>query len=202
MSAKRADADIKTVVMTGGGNDIIQVPGLRDDCAANGAQCAMVLSEILDRLTQLWTEMAMDGVQDVVYVQYSNPEGNNVDYALPSGDGVAKRCAEVPTPLRCHPLETLDIVMGDIPDGIHPSSAAFDRLGTAVHDLMTTQGMRRKVRSRKRLLTDTQENQPDRVPQPDDDAWRARECGPASAYLHSAHARSRIRASAPSALAG
>lgn len=142
-TAKRADPDIKTVVMTGGGNDIIQVPGLRDDCTAMGAQCAMVVGQILDRLTELWAEMAADGVQDVIYVQYSNPEGNNVDYAQASGDGLAKRCAEVPAPLRCHRVETLDIVMGDIPDGIHPSSVAYDRLGVAVHDLMTEQGMRR-----------------------------------------------------------
>jgi lysophospholipase L1-like esterase len=142
-TAKRADPDIKTVVMTGGGNDIIQVPGLRDDCTAMGAQCAMVVGQILDRLTKLWTEMAADGVQDVIYVQYSNPEGNNVDYAQASGDGLAKRCAEAPAPLRCHRVETLDIVMGDIPDGIHPSAVAYDRLGVAVHDLMTAKGMRR-----------------------------------------------------------
>jgi len=142
-SAKSADPDIKTVVMTGGGNDIIQVPGLRDDCAAGGMQCAMVLGMILDRLTALWEEMAADGVQDVIYVQYSNPEGNNVDFALPSGDGVGPRCEDVPEPLRCHRLETLDIVMGDIPDGIHPSGAAYDRIGQAVHDLMVDRGMRR-----------------------------------------------------------
>ena len=142
-SAKRADADIKTVVMTGGGNDIIQVPGLRDDCDAMGQMCAMVVGQILDRLTKLWDEMSADGVQDVVYVQYSNPEGNNVDWAQAGGDGVKKRCEAVKAPLRCHRLETLDIVMGDIPDGIHPSGPAFDRVGKAVFDLMVAQGMRR-----------------------------------------------------------
>jgi hypothetical protein len=142
-TAKRADPDIKTVVMTGGGNDIIQVPGLRDDCDAMGAMCAMVVGQILDRLTMLWDEMAADGVQDVVYVQYSNPEGNNVDFAQANGDGLKKRCESVKAPLRCHRLETLDIVMGDIPDGIHPSGAAYDRIGKAVFDLMVQQGMRR-----------------------------------------------------------
>jgi hypothetical protein len=142
-TAKSADPDIKTVVMTGGGNDIIQVPGLRDDCAAGGMQCAEVLGMILARLTALWEEMAADGVQDVIYVQYSNPEGNNVDFALPSGDGVGARCMDVPAPLRCHRLETLDIVMGDIPDGIHPSAVAYDRIGQAVYDMMIERGMRR-----------------------------------------------------------
>jgi lysophospholipase L1-like esterase len=143
VTAKTADPDIQTVVMTGGGNDIIQVPGLREDCAAQGEQCSQVVGQILDRLSALWAEMAADGVQDVIYVQYSNPEGNNVDFALPSGDGVAPRCEDVPEPLRCHRLETLDIVMGDIPDGIHPSAAGYDRIGQAVYDLMIEQGMRR-----------------------------------------------------------
>jgi hypothetical protein len=142
-TAKAADAEIKTVVMTGGGNDIIQVPGLRDDCAAGGMQCAEVTTMILDRLSALWEEMAADGVQDVIYVQYSNPEGNNVDFSLPSGDGVGPRCEDVPAPLRCHRLETLDIVMGDIPDGIHPSGPAYDRIGQAVLDMMVERGMRR-----------------------------------------------------------
>jgi hypothetical protein len=142
-TAKSADAEIKTVVMTGGGNDIIQVPGLRDDCAAGGMQCAEVTSMILDRISALWEEMAADGVQDVIYVQYSNPEGNNVDFALPSGDGLGPRCEDVPSPLRCHRLETLDIVMRDIPDGIHPSAAAYDRIGQAVLDMMVERGMRR-----------------------------------------------------------
>jgi len=141
--AAKAAGVVKTVIMTGGGNDIIQVPGLRADCTAMGEMCAMVVGQILDRITQLWQEMATDGVQDVVYVQYSNPEGNNVDFALASGDGLAKRCTEAPSPLRCHRVETLDIVMGDIPDGIHPSAAAYDRIGEAVHALMIERGMRR-----------------------------------------------------------
>jgi lysophospholipase L1-like esterase len=142
-SAKRENPDIKTVVMTGGGNDIIQVPGLRDDCMNGGMQCDMVLAQILDKLTETWTQMSMDGVQDVVYVQYSNPEGNNVSFDRSNGDGIAKRCEEVSAPLRCHRLETLDIVMGDIPDGIHPSAAAYDRIGEAVYKMMMDEGMRR-----------------------------------------------------------
>jgi lysophospholipase L1-like esterase len=87
--------------------------------------------------------MAADGVQDVIYVEYSNPEGNNVDFATADGDGVEPRCAATPQPLRCHTLPTLDIVMGDIPDNIHPSAAAYDRIGLAVHDMMVERGMRR-----------------------------------------------------------
>ena len=142
-AAKRADPDIKTVVMTGGGNDIIQVPGLREDCDAGGDLCGQEVGKILDRLTSLWEEMSMDGVQDVVYVQYSDPEGNDVDFALPDGDSVKTRCAAVPAPLRCHTLETNVLVMQDIPDGIHPSAAGFERIAKGVYELMVDQGMRR-----------------------------------------------------------
>ena len=141
--AKMVGSDIKTVVMTGGGNDIIQVPGLRMDCTMMGMMCKQVVGMILDKLTMLWTQMSKDGVQDIVYVLYSNPEGNNVDFAQTDGDSARKRCAEVPAPTRCHVLETLDIVMGDIPDGIHPSAAGYDRVGKAVHELMIAKGMRR-----------------------------------------------------------
>ena len=141
--AKREDEDIKTVVMTGGGNDIIQVPGLRDDCDAMGELCTEEVGKILDRLSSLWEEMAADGVQDVLYVQYSDPELNEVDFALANGDGLPARCAAVPEPLRCHLLATADLVMGDIPDGIHPSGAGYDRIGEAAYGLMVEQGMRR-----------------------------------------------------------
>jgi lysophospholipase L1-like esterase len=33
--------------------------------------------------------------------------------------------------------------MGQYRDGVHPTNAAYDRLGQAVHDLMVEQGMRR-----------------------------------------------------------
>ena len=142
-SAKTADPDIKTVVMTAGGNDIIQVPGLQQDCDAKGDKCITEVGKILERLSTFWAEMAKDGVQDVIYIQYADTKGTNVDFVLPSGDGVPKRCGAVPAPLRCHNLATVDIVMGDIPDGIHPSAAAADRIGKAIFDLMTKEGMRR-----------------------------------------------------------
>jgi lysophospholipase L1-like esterase len=142
-SAKNENPDIKTVIMTGGGNDIIQVPGLRADCDAQGMMCLEVVTNILNRLSALWDEMATDGVRDVIYIQYATPAGENIDFALPNGDGVTPRCGDVPESLLCHQLPTLDIVMGDIPDGIHPSTAAAGRIGQAAYELMVERGMRR-----------------------------------------------------------
>ena len=141
-NAIQADSDVKTVIMTGGGNDILQ-SGLQADCDMNGDACGAQVVKILDRLSELWADMAADGVQDVVYILYATPAGKSVDFELPDGDGAVKRCAAVPAPLRCHILPTLDIVMGDIPDGIHPSQPASDRIGEAVFALMTSEGMRR-----------------------------------------------------------
>ncbi len=140
--ATQADPDVKTVIMTAGGNDILQT-GLQEDCQMQGDACGEQVTKVLEGLSKLWAEMASDGVQDLVYILYATPEGTNVDFALPDGDGARKRCANVPAPLRCHIVETLDIVMGDIPDGIHPSQVASDRIGKAVVELMSARGMRR-----------------------------------------------------------
>jgi hypothetical protein len=140
--AKRENPNIKTVIMTAGGNDILQT-GLQEDCKMMGDACAMQVTKILDGLTKLWAEMAADGVQDVVYIFYATPEGTSVDFQLPDGDGAKKRCANVPAPTRCHTVETVATVMGDIPDDIHPSQTASDRIGKVVVDLMAMKGMRR-----------------------------------------------------------
>jgi hypothetical protein len=140
--AIQADPDVKTVIMTAGGNDILQT-GLQDDCKMMGDACGAQVTRVLDALSKLWAEMAGDGVQDIVYILYATPEGTSVDFMLPSGDGAKKRCAAVPAPTRCHIVETLATVMGDIPDDIHPSQVASDRIGKVVVDLMAAQGMRR-----------------------------------------------------------
>jgi hypothetical protein len=142
-AAKAANPDIKTVVMTGGGNDIIQNPTLQSDCQMGGAMCKMTLDQIGVALNTLWTQMAADGVQDIVYVNYSNDVGT----VAPSlrGDG------GVPTPMicstgkvRCWEYDSTAAVMKQIAgDGIHPLAAANQRMATEIYALMTKEGMRR-----------------------------------------------------------
>ena len=74
---------------------------------------------------------------------YATPEGTSVDFALPSGDGAKRRCANVPAPMRCHVVEPLATVMGDIPDGIHPAQVASARIGQVGVDLLAARGLRR-----------------------------------------------------------
>jgi lysophospholipase L1-like esterase len=140
-SAKRADPDIKTVVMTGGGNDVL-LTGLSQDCANGGERCTAQLIKIGEGLAALWKQMSADGVQDVVHVLYSSDAGAGVK--TDAGAGIKKLCDSVPPPLRCHLLPTDDLVNGSLrADGVHPSNAAYDRIGKAVYDLMVAKGMRR-----------------------------------------------------------
>jgi hypothetical protein len=142
-AAKAANPNIKTVVMTGGGNDIIQNSTLQADCKMGGAMCKMTLDQIGDALNTLWTQMASDGVQDIVFINYSDDVGT----VAPSlrGDG------GVPTPMicstgkvRCWEYDSTAAVMKQIAaDGIHPLAAANTRMATEVYALMTSEGMRR-----------------------------------------------------------
>jgi lysophospholipase L1-like esterase len=140
-SAKSADPDIKTVIMTGGGNDILQT-GLSNDCASGGDMCRQQLVTIAEALSDLWAQMGADGVQDVVHILYSSDAGSGVADSIKNAGELERRCAEAP--LHCHLLATDDLVMGDLrSDGIHPTDVAYDRIATGVYELMKKEGMRR-----------------------------------------------------------
>lgn len=142
-AAKAANPNIKTVVMTGGGNDIIQNATLQTDCMNGGAMCKMTLDPIGDAFSTLWTQMAADGVQDVVRVNYSNDVGS-VAQSL-RGDGGAPEPSICSTgKIRCWEYDSTAAVMKQIAaDGIHPLSAANQRMATEIFALMTNEGMRR-----------------------------------------------------------
>ncbi len=140
-TAKRINPDIKTVVMTGGGNDILLNPTLQANCKMVGDQCKQTLAEIGQAFDNLWTEMADDGVQDIVYVEYAD----NVGTFSPTLRG------DVGTPsicflerVRCHFVDTTAAVMSQVAaDGVHPIQAANERIATLVYNLMVQDGMRR-----------------------------------------------------------
>lgn len=139
--AKRDNPDIKTVIMTGGGNDIL-ITGLSADCAAGGEKCAAQLDKIGVGLQELWTQMAKDGVRDVIHIQYSSDAGSGVKDSISRNAALAELCASM-TPIRCHLLPTDDLVKGELLDGIHPTPAANDRIAAAIIALMEAKGMRR-----------------------------------------------------------
>jgi lysophospholipase L1-like esterase len=134
-SAKAADPDIKTVVMTGGGNDI-----LTSSCTADA--CEPIVDDVAARLTELQMEMGADGVEDVIIIGYTYPadEGKHasLDYSIMLS---TMSCLKTGMP-RCHYIDStmLDITLQD---GIHPNAAGYDLIGQKVWELMQAEGMRR-----------------------------------------------------------
>ncbi len=141
--AKQANPDIKTVVMTGGGNDILLDPTVASSCRTDGDACMQALAQIGQAFDELWTEMANDGVEDIVYVQYAD----NVGTASPSlweDAGAAPPSICYSERVRCHSVDTTAAVMGQVAaDRIHPLEAANQRIATLIHDQMVQDGMRR-----------------------------------------------------------
>jgi hypothetical protein len=132
-----AGGDVKTVIMTGGGNDIMFTGG----CDTKEA-CEMSVQRIADMLDELWTKMSDAGVQDIVYIQYSKNAGTAPSENRPAVSPTPSIC--LTGPVRCHSMSTTELVAaGDTVDGIHPTSAACDRIADAVIELMETEGIRR-----------------------------------------------------------
>lgn len=131
-AAKRENPDIKTVVMTGGGNDLLLDPG---------ADAKPTIGMIGMRLDKLWKEMAKDGVQDVIYIEYSEGGSNadNVKYGITQVQPIC----EGQTGIRCHFMLSDPIIMMSLIDGIHPTPDGCTKLGKAAFDLMVSEGMRR-----------------------------------------------------------
>jgi hypothetical protein len=141
--AKAVKSSIRTVVMTAGGNDVL-LTGLSADCAAGGTTCQMTLNNIGAALGNLWNQMGMDGVTDVVHIMYSAAAGGGLKDPAANMAGLQKICDAVPQPMHCHLLNTDMLVGSDLmADGIHPSAAACDRVAQAVTAMMQMYGMRR-----------------------------------------------------------
>ena len=135
--AKRENPTISTVIMTGGGNDVMFSGGCNTT-----ERCEDSVMEIQRMLGELWTEMSDDGVKDVIYVNYASDAAT-----APSGTRPTEPPPPLPIcvngPIRCHSLQTTDLVMGQLPDGIHPSGAAHRRIADALITLMEERGIRR-----------------------------------------------------------
>ena len=135
--AKAEDPTIKTVVMTGGGNDV-----LGSSCTSG--TCSDIVDMVSTRMDALFKEMAAGGVQDVVLISYGYPTDEarhaSLDY---SRSIIPTRCKKTGMP-RCHFIDPVKELAGKISsDGIHPTDEGYDILGKMVWDLMKAEGMRR-----------------------------------------------------------
>jgi lysophospholipase L1-like esterase len=143
--ALRANRNIKTVVMTGGGNDVILDDAMKKSCQEGGPECAMVLAKIRDALKQMWAKMATGGVTNIVHVMYAKVAGDGLKDAEANAAAIKAVCDAVPAPTRCHLFFTDTYVKSksDLTDGIHPKAAINTSLARGLFEFMTKEGMRR-----------------------------------------------------------
>ena len=144
--ATKDNPNIKTVIMTAGGNDIIQDTTLEPDCRAGGTLCDDELKKLGYALVQLWNKMSAAGVVDIVHVLYA-PDANGgtlMKQSAANNGGLMLLCSKVMGPGHCHLVDSAPYVTGAYAvDGIHPLSDANDRLAAAVEKFMADQHIRR-----------------------------------------------------------
>jgi lysophospholipase L1-like esterase len=159
------DPDAHTVLMDGGGNDVL-VPDLGLDafgaCKETGSStnenCNMIIQLAIDAASELMNRMASAGIRDVVYFFYPHipedrliggPHPNEIlDYALPK---VKKFCDSTVErtngKLRCTFIDMIpafkghDPFKGDAPDwfndDIHPNDLGSQAMVNKVWEVMT-----------------------------------------------------------------
>jgi hypothetical protein len=145
-AAKRADMDIKVVIMDGGGNDILgSIDSILGGCLDPGSTKNMTCTNIIQGCMGMVRKMAMDmkavGVQDVIYFLYPHvPAGGDeiLDYSV---DEARKMAPEVSTDtFRMHLVDTRPPFMGhaeyfDI-DPIHANEAGAQQIAKLVWQTM------------------------------------------------------------------
>jgi lysophospholipase L1-like esterase len=135
-TARMRNPNIKTVVMTGGGNDILNSP-------CTGDACRPLVDQVSDRLTMLiQDEMGMDGVEDVVLIGYTYPSNMGKHASLDYSIMLSKESCTKNTMPRCHFVDSTQLPIM-LQDGIHPNPAGYDLIGRTVWELMQAEGMRR-----------------------------------------------------------
>lgn len=158
--AIEADADAHTVLMDGGGNDVL-VGWLSDlaieSCKETGSsmlpRCQQVVTDAIAAAGKLIDRMAAAGIRDVVYFFYPHvPEGRPIggahpneilDFALPQIEAFCdSREQATDGALRCHFIDMVPVFEGHDPDwfntDIHPNSDGSKAMAEEVWAKMRT----------------------------------------------------------------
>jgi hypothetical protein len=154
-TAKAAGADIRAVVMDGGGNDVL-IPAATwiggADCknsanSPNIAVCQMIFQTALTAATNLMQKMANDGVRDIVYFFYPHvPNGTILggtnpnailDYSLPRAKAACDDAWETSNhKARCHFVDMIPVFEGHMdwfaPTDIHPNAMGSAAMAKAI----------------------------------------------------------------------
>ena len=141
-AAVAENPNIKTVIMTGGGNDILLGNVL---CTvAWNESCNQTVRDVAAALAEMRVEMAEAGVEDVVIVGYGYPTNEVVKPGLDlARELTTEMCKTTDTP-RCHSIDPVEEIAGKlIFDGIHPTPEGYDILGQMTWDLLQERKLRR-----------------------------------------------------------
>lgn len=141
--AMRKSVKPLTIIMTGGGNDVLL--DISVTLACQNKSCAK-LQQIVAGLKALWTRMGKAGVKDVVYIGYAEGAGNSPAVVTNSKtNGVGEAC-DAMTEIRCHWFDSTPVIGGKRGlglDGIHPTQPSNDKLAKTILELMEKEGVRR-----------------------------------------------------------
>jgi lysophospholipase L1-like esterase len=140
--AKQADPNIDTVVMTGGGNDIlIGNPTCLNNPPPGNQSCVDTVARATAAAEAMFAQMQTDGVKHVIYYFYPRTtlfqSAANVDYAFPI---VKAGCEKFRGPLNCYFVDTRPAFDGQnwFGDGIHPTDPGQQAIGKLVWETMVT----------------------------------------------------------------
>jgi lysophospholipase L1-like esterase len=121
-----------TVLMNGGGNDVITA---RNDCFAFNDGCRRQVDSAMDIAKQLLLRMSQDGVQHVIYLGFYYVKGMQ-----PVADYGTMRLQEIcgSAPLDCHVADVRDLNITTGWDGVHPTQAGYEALARRLWDVKNT----------------------------------------------------------------
>ncbi|HYX32907.1 MAG TPA: SGNH/GDSL hydrolase family protein [Oligoflexus sp.] len=135
----RANGIARTVIMNGGGNDVLANMG---NCRAFNQTCINVIEKATSQGLDLVNQMEADGVERIFFLGYyyttSLASGleKAVDYAM---SRAATLCEN--TTVRCEVVDTRDIMQGSGNlswDGIHPSRTGSIKMAQLLWERMQT----------------------------------------------------------------
>lgn len=145
--AKNSDGHIKTVVMDGGGNDILvgNRSCITTQPPPESAGCVKTVDDAMAAAKKMLAKMADEGVENVVYFFYPYLSGGGIggdkamtkqtlDYAYP-----LVRAACETAPVNCVFVDTRGVIgeaETDFDDGVHPTKPNIEKIAGKVWQTM------------------------------------------------------------------
>ncbi len=133
--AKRANSDIRTIIMDGGGNDIQIGAALQCTRGSVTDACRNALQDALDTADTLFAQMRQDGVENIIYMNYFYIVANN---SKPAFNWMHDQMEALVTKYNGIIVDPMPYMNDDLigPDNIHPTKAGSQLLAGLIWDKM------------------------------------------------------------------